>query len=430
MVPFVYENEILFCLAMIAYILAMVMGIICFAMSIFYKLKLQYVLPELFIIASSIFLFCYLSDGISIRYFDKDPLSIDTSLCFMPSWSVILIAVILLLFAILCLVLIIKKRLSTITAMSIKEAISKLPVGLCFFEENGRVLLLNEQISRDCIELTGEPLYDGNSFYSSVYNNKVKDSFITKSEDSLIIERNDGRVSMCKRFAHNIDGKLVYEICNMDISREFALKNELVQKNNDLQKMKTRLLKYGEIVSEVTKEKEILAARINVHSNFGSLIVKTKKELMNKEHNFSSLINAWKEIISLIFIHDDEGQVGFAKANKTAESIGVDIIYNGQYPKNGSQVEKIFAQAVFECAINTVRHADGTILYVTMTENNKGNSITLSNNGKQPTKDIKEGGGLSNLRTMVENVGGTMKIVSVPKFILTINIQKKDKKNE
>lgn len=429
MTPFVYENEILFCLTMICYILAMVTGIICFAMSIFYKLKLQYVLPELAIVVSSILLFCYLSDGISIRYFNKEPSSVNASLCFMPSWSVILIATILLIFAILCLVLIIKKRLSTITAMSVKEAISKLPVGLCFYEENGRVLLLNEQISNDCIDLTGEPLYDGNAFYYSVCNNRVKDGMIvTKNEDSLIIERDDGVVTMYKRFAHNIDGKLVYEICGMDISREFTLKNELVQKNNDLQKMKTRLLNYGEIVSEVTKEKEILAARINVHSNLGSLIVRTKKELMNKEHNFSSLINAWKEIISLIFIHDDEGQVGFAKANKTAESIGVDIIYNGQYPKNGSLVEKIFAQAVFECVTNTVRHADGTKLYVTMTENNKENSIILSNNGKQPTKDIKEGGGISNLRTMVESAGGTMEIVSIPKFALTINISKADKK--
>lgn len=429
MTPFVYENEIVFCFTMIAYMVAMIIGVLCFAMSFFYKIKLKYVLPGLVVSLLSAFLFCYLSDGIKIRYYGEDAIFFKPSLCFMPTWSVIIIGLTLIALDVLDLILVVKKRLSTLTAMSVKEAIFEIPVGLCFHDETGRVLLVNERVINDCKELTGESLYDGNVFWSSVSEGKVADGVIvTHSEGALIVEQTDGQVTMYKRIAHDIDGKLVYEICGMDISREFALKKEKTQKNKDLLNMKTRLINYGEIVSEVTREKEILAAQIKVHSNLGSLIVRTKKELMKSEYDREALMAAWNDILSLIFTRDDE-QDGFIEANKTAESVGVKIIYNGKHPQKDSQAEKIFADAIFECVTNTVRHADGTELYVTMMESETDYSIMISNNGKQPEQNIQEGGGISNLRKMVENSGGRLVVTSIPKFILTISIPKEIMKN-
>lgn len=430
MTPFVYENELVFCLTLIAYVFAMIMGVICFAMSVFYKLKLRYVLPEIVVSLTSVVLFCYMSDGVKIRYLGANPTNFSGSPCFMPTWSIIVVTLTLFALVISCLIFVVRKRLSTLTAMSVKEAISELPVGLCFHDETGRVLLLNERVSYDCMELTGEPLYDGNAFWSSVSKGKVRDGVtVTQSEGSLIVEHADGRVTICKRISHNMDGKTVYELCGTDISREFALKKEIDQKNDDLHKMKIRLLNYGEIVTEVTKEKENLAARIKVHSNLGSLIVRTKKELMQGNYDSASLISSWNDILSLIFTSDEE-QDKFAEADKMAANVGVRIFYDGKRPEKGTQAEKIFASAVLECIINTVRHADGTELYVTMMENETEYLIMLANNGKQPKQDIKEGGGISNLRAMTENAGGRIMIESVPRFVLSIIMPKESIKNE
>ena len=430
MTPLVYANETVFCFTMIAYLLAAIVGIVCFAMSVSYKLKPQYVLPEIIVSAASVLFFCYLSDGIRIRYLGANPSDFSGSPCFMPLWSVILIAAILIAFVVLWLVLVVKKRLSSLTAMSVKEAIAELPVGLCFYDETGRILLLNEQVANDCKELTGEPLYDGNAFWSSVSEGKViGDVTVTQSGGSLIVERADGRVTLCKRIVHDINGKTVYELCGTDVSREFALKKEIEQKNENLRKMNLRLRKYGEIVAEVTREKEVLGARIKVHSNLGSLILRTKKALTQGEYDRASLISEWNDILSLIFAPDDE-QDKFAEADKTAASVGVRIFYDGKRPKKCTQAEKIFANAVFECVTNTARHADGTELYVGMTESDTEYAVTLSNNGKQPEQEIKEGGGLSSLRRVAENAGGRMTITSVPKFSLTITVPKEEQPDE
>ena len=423
MTPLVYANEIVFCFTMSAYLLAAIVGIVCFAMSVSYKLKPQYVLPEIIVSAASVLLFCYLSDAVQIRYFGANPSDFSGSPCFMPLWSVVLIAAILFALVVLWLVLVIKKRLSSLTAMSVKEAIAELPVGLCFYDETGRLLLLNEQVANDCKELTGEPLYDGNAFWYSVAEGKVSDGVtVTQSEGSLIVERADGRVTLCKRIAHDMGGKRVYELCGTDISREFALKKEIEQKNENLRKMNLRLRKYGGIVAEVTREKEVLGARIKVHGNLGSIILRTKKALAQGEFDRTLLISEWNDILSLIFAPDDE-QDKFAEADRTAASVG-------KRPKKGTQAEKIFAGAVFECVTNTARHADGTELYVTMTESDAEYAVTLTNNGNLPDSEVKEGGGLSSLRTMAENAGGQMTITSVPKFSLTITVPKEEQTDE
>lgn len=431
MTPFAYSSEVLFCFTMIAYLLVALVGTVCFAMSVFYKLKPQYVLPELIVSATAVVLFCYLSDAVRIRYFGDDPKDFVGSPCFMPTWSVILIVVFLLAVVIFWLVLVVKKRLSSLTAMSVKEAISEIPVGLCFYDETGRVLLLNERIANDCKELTGEPLYDGNAFVKKITEGKTAQGVtVTQSEGAVIAEHGDGRVTLFRSIFHDFDGKRVWELCGTDISREFSLKKETEIKNETLSKMNLRLKKYGETVTEVTREREILATRIKVHGNLGSLILRTKKELTRGGEDKTSLISAWNDLLSIILAPDGEEKDEFKEAEKTADCVGVRIFYDGKRPKKGTQAEKIFASAVSECLTNTARHADGTELYVKMTGSATEYSVTLTNNGKQPEEEIKEGGGLSSLRRVTENAGGRMTVESTPGFSLTITVPKEEQPNE
>ena len=429
MTPLVYSGETAFCLTMIIYLFAAFVGVVCFAMSLSYKLKLQFVLPEVGVSAASLMLFCVFADGIAIRRFGADPGEYAGSPCFMPLWSVILIGLTLFTLAAAWLVLVVKKRLSGLTAMSVKEAIAALPTGVCFYDETGRLLLLNDRIERDCREITGEPLYDGNAFWAAISGEEKNGVKITRGEGSVIVENRDGRAVCYKRIAHDFGGKTVYELSGTDISREFALKKETEQKNENLRKMNLRLRKYGEIVAEVTKERETLAARVKVHANLGSLILRTKKSLARGGTDRETLVSEWNDVTSLIFASGEE-EDKFAEADKTASSVGVRIFYDGKRPQRGSAAEKIFAAAVFECVVNTVRHADGTELYAKMTDGETEYAVCIADNGKKTSGEITEGGGLSSLRTMTENAGGRMTVSGAPRFMLTITIPKENRTDE
>lgn len=430
MIPFVDCNEIVFRGTFIALLIAAFVGMICFAISLSYKLRLRYILPELFCMICAVLTFCFLADGIQIRDLGKKRSGFSGSVCFLPAWSVVLIAFILLASVGVCLALVIKKRLSGLTAMSVKEAISVLPAGVCFYDETGRLLLMNERIGDECREITGMPLLDGAAFWSAMCEGNTADGIVCSREgDSVLVEKKDGRASCYKRIVHILDGRTVYEISGSDISREFALKKKVEEQNEERRKMNVRLRKYGETVTEVTKERETLAARVKVHDGMGSLILKTKRAILQEECDKGGLINEWNGIVSLIYAPETE-EDRTDEMKKTAESVGVKILYAGARPPKGSVAEKILVNAISECITNTARHADGDELSVTVSDDGELFTARLSNNGRAPQAEIVEGGGLSSLRTMTEMAGGSMRTESSPRFMLTVRVPKEEKEDE
>ena len=348
----------------------------------------------------------------------------------MPAWCVVTAAFLLLASVCLCLALVIKKRLSSLTAMSVKDAISVLPAGLCFYDETGRLLLTNGKIGDECREITGMPLSDGAAFWSAMCEGKVADGIVCSREgDSVLVEKKDGRACCYKRINHILDGKTVYELSGSDISREFALKKKVEEQNEELRKMNVRLRKYGETVTEVTKERETLAARVKVHDGMGSLILKTKRAILQEECDKDALIREWNGVVSLVSSPETEEDRA-EEIKKTAESVGVKILYTGVRPPKGSVAEKILANAVFECITNTARHADGDELYITVSDDGAFFTARIGNNGRPPKAEIVEGGGLSSLRRITEMAGGSMKTESFPRFLLSVSIPKGEKEDE
>lgn len=82
------------------------------------------------------------------------------------------------------------------------------------------------------------------------------------------------------------------------------------------------------------------------------------------------------------------------------------------------------AQAIEQCAANTVRHADGDTLSVTLTETSAHCTAAFRNNGNPPAHPVAETGGLLYLRRAAEEAGGTMTVRSEPVFLLTISLPK------
>ena len=430
MIPFVDCNEIVFRGTFIVLLIAAFVGVVCFAISISYRLKLRYIVPELFCMVCAVLMFCFLADGIQIRDFGENRSDFPGSICFLPAWSMVAIAILLLASVGVCLALVIKKRLSGLTAMSVKDAISVLPAGLCFYDETGRLLLMNEQIGNECREITGMPLLDGAAFWSAMCEGNTADGIVCSCEgESVLVEKNDGRASCYKRIIHILDGKTIYELSGSDISREFALKKKVEEQNEELRKMNVRLRKYGETVTEVTKERETLAARVKVHDGMGSLILKTKRALSQEKCDKEALIREWNDIVSLIYAPETEDDK-YAEVERTAESVGVKIFYTGVRPPKGSDAEKILVNAVFECITNTARHADGDELSITVSDDGEFLTARFSNNGRPPQAAIVEGGGLSSLRRMAEMVGGSMRTESSPRFLLTVSVPKGGNEDE
>ena len=78
--------------------------------------------------------------------------------------------------------------------------------------------------------------------------------------------------------------------------------------------------------------------------------------------------------------------------------------------------------AVHECLTNTVKHAGGDRLWLTLRSDGSILTAELTNNGAPPQGSIRETGGLLNLRRTVENAGGNMTTETAPRFLLRVEL--------
>ena len=354
---------------------------------------------------------------------------------FEPSFTIIklpfiafaILALVLLSIDIFLLIYTTKWRNKNLSLYSIKESFDTLPSGIVFYDEQGLVSLINKEMNKVSLLITGRTLLNGNTFWNNIMSNIIIDGAkILKIGEEPIIELENGKIMSLKRNIHSISAKKIYEIIATDITSTYTLTKELEIKLDELEQVNKRLVSYGESISKLTREKEVLMAKIRIHDDMGKILLTTKHKLSNNMllEEKEELFDFWKLEIDALKSNDKREKKNNLQVIKdAAKMVGVKIEYFGDKPKSNTIIEKILVNAMHECLTNTVMHANGKRMKV-IVENNKGLwTIKITNDGKKPQKKIVEGGGLTNLRYLVEQEFGKMVINSNPYFELTIEIK-------
>lgn len=329
-----------------------------------------------------------------------------------------------------------KKSRDVITTRSIKESIDLLPDGVCFSTDRGMPILMNSRMRQLCTEFTGEGLMDTEKFWRDLRNGNVRKGIRPlKQREAAFIDTN-GQVWDFRRSRLSYGGEKVTEISAVNITTQYHLHKELVERYERLNDVNSRLHHFSEEVEKVTREKEILAAKIKLHDEIGrsllilrSYLTETpeksiqtetpEKSAQTEKRDRSRLLPLWQYIVTSMqegtILKEREDSLLLLK--KEAADFNVDIFLEGLLPANPSVRNVIFA-AVRECAGNTAKHARGDRLFITIHDTEENTEVFITNNGNAPGGSIHETGGLKNLRKMVEERGGSMQIKSSPVFVL------------
>ena len=176
----------------------------------------------------------------------------------------------------------------------------------------------------------------------------------------------------------------------------------------------------------MTAERELLAARVRLHDEMGADLLAIRRYIENggtprdRENIEARLLR------NLTFL--TTGQASLARDEyelmlETAEKLGVRVSVIGKLPPQDPQ-KHVVATAIHECLTNTLRHAHGDELTVSVAEQEENFIISFTNNGDQPSEPIQEKGGLSSLRSLTENTGGSISISSAPTFSIILTLPK------
>lgn len=317
------------------------------------------------------------------------------------------------------------KNRKIINNNSIKEAFDNLPTGVCFFNKTGIPVLCNLAMYRFSFAVCGKDLQ-----FVTDLESCLADDF--KPIDDV---EKDGKVFLLKDgSAWRLEKRsFTYKNCNVytqfiatDVTDLNKNRIELQQENEQLHKVHSDLQRLSANVVAVTREEEILNAKMRVHDEMGRCLVAAQKYLKedSTENIPDNIVESWQRAVSMLKYNNDTSEEDMLlQIRKTCEFMKIDFIKTGELPKEGN-VAYILTCAVRECVTNAVRYADATKLYANFTENDTEATVTVTNNGKPPENEIVKGGGLSNLQRRVDRAGGVMVIQSLPYFELTVTIPK------
>ena len=313
-----------------------------------------------------------------------------------------------------------RRRKNELSPSSIKEATDKLPMGVCFVDPEGRIILCNNLFRRLFFTLSGHELQIAGDLEKAlrepeaavivkencyIFPDKTIWQFRTQN---IIVDENN-----CWRqiTAHNVTALYNGNLRQAEINRE------LREVNRKLQRMYERM-------ADDIREKESLDLKIYIHDTIGRSLL-TIRDIIGSGDDTEQKIEALQEAVGVLSSDRIMPHGTMEEVREKAEALGVTVHTEGYLPSEAPAEKLIFA-AVRECVTNCVRHAGGSEVYIRVDRRNHSYDITITNNGTVPKEPIKEGSGLTSLRRRIEAAGGEMHTAYKPRFALLITLPGKE----
>ena len=405
------------------------------------------------VLAAAVFIILQSMADVSLCANEVDPrFSLPAVILKDVPWIIVaLVMVVIFAAEVLCLVAVNRAGRDKLSPGSVKESLDALPDGVCFFSEDGRILLSNRRMQHISSDITGIGILNGEKLWRCIEEKSVK----TDVSDGLVILTSDSKVWNVRRSEIEAEGNRINEIVALDVTEQYELRRELEERNERLNSVNERLRIFSRDMSRLTAEKELLDAKIKVHDDLGRSLLAFRAYLTAEpsKRDRSKLLPLWRYVISVMKKETAPSEEWDA-IEKTAESLHIQIEINGDLPAGladlpvSGEVRSAIMAAIRECLTNTAHHARGDRLFVLIKcgaeqgadhastsgspsasgtapcdDAPHGIRIEITNNGRAPLVPIQEAGGLSNLRHMVERAGGIMTIESSPQFLLRLDFK-------
>ncbi|MBQ4270409.1 MAG: hypothetical protein II718_01140 [Clostridiales bacterium] len=305
--------------------------------------------------------------------------------------------------------------------LSVKDGIDQIGAGLCYYWDNGIVKLSNTKINEISRAMTGTDIYD------------AKDLLTKINETGGKYTMPDGRVYEFDTRKLIIGKVEINELVATEVTEEEKLLTELMKKENELTAFNERLKSYGASVDEITVQKEILNTKLKIHDDMGQTLLKTKHFIesgSDDPEEKAELIDTWRKALTL------KGETSAPGSNEgvlddmyeAADAIGINMHVEGDLPQNNREQVRILVQGIRECLTNAYKYGQASNIYIKIDAKVEYTYIEYTNDGTPPKEKIKEGGGLSGLRKVVEGYGGKMAVVSEPEFAVRILLPERRKR--
>ena len=207
---------------------------------------------------------------------------------------------------------------------------------------------------------------------------------------------------------------------------ELYKKNELLEQETiSLQKMNESLRRYNQNIEETVRKQEILDAKVYIHDEMNRLMLVTtaNAETPMSEEDFEEILTLWRNNAILLGNEADKSNsnVDITGIDRLANLLGIQLKWEGEDRSTiPDSIRESFIMVVREAIANAMKHAEAKNITIRIHKKDEKLLIRISNDGKLPERKISLGGGLTNIKRMVEEKKGQFEVEINEQFNMNV----------
>jgi len=324
-------------------------------------------------------------------------------------------------------------RQSALVRTSTESAVNKLPDGVLYMRNDGRVSYMNEAM-RKCLDALGLPCgcADARTIWPELVKRYGKSSGGAGGADFVRVRVSEDEVRYFVLDQVVVDNEPSAYIIAYDATQAELLGEQIRQANEQLEQTSAELNEQLAEVSNLADNAAVLHMRSQVHDVIGQRLSILHRYL--EDGNISDetiakieplLSTMLDEIAEGVNAKDDvEERLTLENVVNAFAVIGVSVHARGKQPED-DQVALAFTRIIREASTNAVRHGQATRVYVAFARDARNYWLTISNDGFVPDHVSKEGSGMRGMRTTAELLGGSFSYRLDPRFTIEVSIPRR-----
>lgn len=314
---------------------------------------------------------------------------------------------------------------TSVSRLSIVDALDALPEGVMWVSERGEVLFMNDAMRGSLTSLgLATDLADARGLWGRLESHARE-----AAHDRLIIETDPQTVRLFVRDAVALRNRRCRRIMALDVTEEATLNARLESVNRLLESANEELRASMLQVKRVAEEEAVMRMRTRVHDTVGSRLSILHRYLEDGREDPQTLEKVTGLLSSIV---DDLAEpsrpaasAGLASICNAFSLVGVEVRVTGELPADEA-VACAFAEIVLEAVTNAAKHAQAAHVDVRLGGGGHGEALLVVTNDGGVPDAIVEGTGIPGMRQMATAVGATFSVSVGPPFAVEVTLPPRD----
>jgi len=317
---------------------------------------------------------------------------------------------------------------SSISGLSVMQAIDSLNTAVLFFREDGHILLINDRMREIMIRLGGRVLFNGKHFLETfVIPSSEKPGGFGEESGNYLYHHTDGDWLFSVK-KDTLGRSPITHLFATDVTEQYKINLKLRDNQQQLIMQQTQLRELVGSVEDICRSEELLRLKAALHDEHNQKMT-VLLHYLRAERPIGEDIIPLLEIGQTHGIRDKTSQTINPGDELTAliggyEQVGVRITLDNVLPADDGKAFTLI-NILREAAANAVIHGYASEIVAKITEDSQGGIVmdVADNSSRSPVME-REGTGIADMRRRLALYDGNLTIDATGGFKLTATIPK------